>query len=186
MLNEGSENWDALCDLACHYGSALFTNASMLPFIDVKVKEHVPKQRAARKNTQQASVLSCTIISIHIYTSIPFKVEEKRPKQTDKLERKGEGSAAVNHVMKQIKTIYRASNNQPIPYYKLICNPHDFMESVQNAMIISFLLKENLISLATGEDGLPQITVNTSQVESSSEDSNQSICGLDVELCEVH
>lgn len=113
-------------------------------------------------------------------------MEEKRPKQSDKLERKGEGSAAVNHVMKQIKTIYRGSNNQPIPYYKLICNPHDFMETVQNAMIVSFLLKENLISLATGEDGLPQITVNTSQVESSSEDSNQSICGLDVELCEVH
>lgn len=113
-------------------------------------------------------------------------MEEKRPKQSDKLERKGEGSAAVNHVMKQIKTIYRGSNNQPIPYYKLICNPHDFMETVQNAMIVSFLLKENLISLATGEDGLPQITVNTGQVESSSEDSNQSICGLDVELCEVH
>lgn len=113
-------------------------------------------------------------------------MEEKRPKQSDKLERKGEGSAAVNHVMKQIKAIYRGSNNQPIPYYKLICNPHDFMETVQNAMIVSFLLKENLISLATGEDGLPQITVNTSQVESSSEDSNQSICGLDVELCEVH
>lgn len=113
-------------------------------------------------------------------------MEEKRPKQSDKLERKGEGSAAVNHVMKQIKTIYRGSNNQPIPYYKLICNPHDFMETVQNAMIVSFLLKENLISLATGEDGLPQITVNTGQAESSSEDSNQSICGLDVELCEVH
>lgn len=113
-------------------------------------------------------------------------MEEKRPKQSDKLERKGEGSAAVNHVMKQIKTIYRGSNNQPIPYYKLICNPHDFMETVQNAMIVSFLLKENLISLATGEDGLPQITVNTGQVESSLEDSNQSICGLDVELCEVH
>lgn len=66
MLNEGSENWDALCDLACHYGSALFTNASMLPFIDVKVKEHVPKQRAARKTIQQVSVLPCNKVRIHI------------------------------------------------------------------------------------------------------------------------
>lgn len=113
-------------------------------------------------------------------------MEEKRPKQSDKLERKGEGSAAVNHVMKQIKNIYRSSNNQPIPYYKLICNPHNFMESVQNALIVSFLLKENLISLERGEDDLPQIRVSSVQVETATEDSNQAICGLDVELCEVN
>lgn len=60
------------------------------------------------------------------------------------------------------------------------------MESVQNALIVSFLLKENLISLEKGEDNLPQIRVTSSQVETVSEDSNQAICGLDVELCEVN
>ncbi|KAH8402541.1 hypothetical protein KR222_008594, partial [Zaprionus bogoriensis] len=164
VLQDESENWDALCDLACRYGTPLFTNTSMVPFIALKPKDRVPKQRAVRRSAQH--------------------VEEKRPEQSDKLERKGEGSAAVNHVMKQIKHIYRAGNNQPIPYYKLICNPHDFMESVQNALIVSFLVKENLISLENGADNLPQITVNTSQVDTSLGESNQLLCRLDVELCE--
>ncbi|KAL7738938.1 hypothetical protein ACLKA6_016936 [Drosophila palustris] len=165
VFKDNSENWDELCSLACQHGTPFFASASMLPFIDVKPKEHIPKQRAARKSTKN--------------------VEEKRPKQSDKLERKGEGSTAVNHVMRQIKNIYRAGNNQPIPYFKLICNPHNFMDSVQNALIISFLVKENLISIENGTDGLPHVKVNTVQV-STTEDSNQDICCLDVELCEKY
>lgn len=166
VLKDKSENWDALCSLACTYGTPFFTNATMLPFINVKPKEHVPKQRVARKSIKN--------------------VEEKRPKQSDKLERKGEGSTAVNHVMRQIKNIFRAGNNQPIPYFKLICNPHNFMDSVQNALIISFLVKENLVAIADGTDGLPHVLVNTGSKEASTDVSNQAICRLDVELCEKY
>jgi len=87
--------------------------------------------------------------------------------------------------MRQIKNIFRAGNNQPIPYFKLICNPHNFMDSVQNALIISFLVKENLVSIVDGTDGLPHVIVNTGSKEASTDVSNQAICRLDVELCEV-
>ncbi|XP_023160806.1 uncharacterized protein LOC111592672 isoform X2 [Drosophila hydei] len=100
VFKDNAEDWNALCRLACRHGMPSFTNASMLPFINVEPKQHVAKQRATRKVVTNAV--------------------EKRPKQSDKLERRGEGSAAVNYVMKQIKTIYRAGNNQPIPYFKLI------------------------------------------------------------------
>lgn len=59
------------------------------------------------------------------------------------------------------------------------------MDSVQNALIISFLVKENLISIEDGTDGLPHVTVNTVQQVSTMDDSNQAICRLDVELCQV-
>ncbi|XP_064554307.1 uncharacterized protein Nse4 [Drosophila montana] len=166
VFKDNSEDWNALCSLACQHGVPYFTNASMLPFINVEPKKHIPKQRAPRKTNTDAV--------------------EKRPKQSDKLERKGEGSTAVNHIMKQIKNIYRAGNNEPIPYFKLICNPHNFMDSVQNALIISFLVKENLISLENGADGLPQVRINSNSKESATNESCQAICCLDVELCEKY
>ncbi|XP_032595103.1 non-structural maintenance of chromosome element 4 isoform X2 [Drosophila grimshawi] len=138
----------------------------MLPFIDVQPKQHIPKQRAPRKVTSNAA--------------------EKRPTQSDKLERHGEGATAVNHVLKQIKNIYRAGNNQPIPYFKLICNPNNFMDSVQNALIISFLNKENLLTLEKGEDGLPQVRLNSNPQDSSENESYQAISTLDVDLCKKY
>ncbi|XP_017858779.1 PREDICTED: non-structural maintenance of chromosome element 4 isoform X1 [Drosophila arizonae] len=165
VFKDNVEDWNALCSLACRHGVPSFTNASMLPFINVEPKQLVPKQRAARKTTINAV--------------------EKRPKQADKLERRGEGSAAVNHVMKQIKNIYRAGNNQPIPYFKLICNPQNFMDTVQNSLIISFLIKENLIWMENGADGLPQIKLNNSK-ESIASEPFQAICRLDLELCEKY
>ncbi|XP_060644619.1 uncharacterized protein LOC132783469 [Drosophila nasuta] len=168
VFKDNVENWDALCTLACQFGRPLFTSASMLSFIDAKPKEAVPKQRVARKSTKN--------------------IEEKRPDESDKLERKskGEGSAAVRRVMKQVKHIYSSGNNEPIPYFKLICNPHNFMDTVQNSLIISILVKENMISIENGNDGLPYVTVNSMPKESSTQDSSQAICGLNDELCKKY
>ncbi|ALC39279.1 CG13142 [Drosophila busckii] len=165
VFNDSAEDWDVLCALACPHGTAHFTNASMLPFIDVKPKQHVQRQRTTRTAANQA--------------------EEKRPTQSDNLERKDEGAAAVNHAMRQIKEICRANNNQPIPYYKLIINPKNFMDTVQNALLISFLVKEQLLHLDNADDGLPQISIVSSAIESNTE-SQQAICGLDMKLCEVN
>ncbi|XP_032595102.1 non-structural maintenance of chromosome element 4 isoform X1 [Drosophila grimshawi] len=166
VFKDDTENWDEICSLACQNGVTFFTNAAMLPFIDVQPKQHIPKQRAPRKVTSNAA--------------------EKRPTQSDKLERHGEGATAVNHVLKQIKNIYRAGNNQPIPYFKLICNPNNFMDSVQNALIISFLNKENLLTLEKGEDGLPQVRLNSNPQDSSENESYQAISTLDVDLCKKY
>ncbi|XP_016975969.2 non-structural maintenance of chromosome element 4 [Drosophila rhopaloa] len=163
VFKEHEEDWDAVCALAIQFGRPLFTNDSMLPFIDVAPKEVIPKQRAQRK---QKSL-----------------VEEKRPKKSDKLERKDEGAASVSHILKQIRQIYREGDNQPIPYFKLICNPNNFMDTVQNALQISFLVKENYISVENGEDGLPLVhVVNSKRVEGN--ESAQAICSIDVTFCE--
>ncbi|KPU73912.1 uncharacterized protein Dana_GF15793, isoform C [Drosophila ananassae] len=135
----------------------------MLPFIDVAPKEHIPKQRAQRKPKSQ--------------------VEEKRPKKSDKLERKDEGAASVSHMLKQIRQIYREGGSHPIPYFKLICNPDHFMDTVQNALQVSFLVKENYIAVENGDDGLPLVRVVANPKAPGQAEPAQAICSIDVAYC---
>ncbi|KAH8333148.1 hypothetical protein KR074_007929 [Drosophila pseudoananassae] len=165
VFKENEEDWDAICSLAIPFGAPHFTNDSMLPFIDVAPKVHIPKQRAQRKPKSQ--------------------VEEKRPKISDKLERKDEGAASVTHVLKQIKQIYKEGGNQPIPYFKLICNPDNFMDTVQNALQVSFLVKENYIAVENGEDGLPLVRIVPNPKTLGQAESSQAICSIDVAYCNV-
>ncbi|KAH8246739.1 hypothetical protein KR038_002768, partial [Drosophila bunnanda] len=165
VFKENEEDWESVCALAVQFGIPHFTSDSMLPFIDVAPKEHIPKQRTQRKQKSQ--------------------VEEKRPKKSDKLERKDEGAASVNNALKQIKHLYRESGNQPIPYFKLICNPNNFMETVQNALQVSFLVKENMIGIKNGsDDGLPLVYVVANPKGLADSESSQAICSLDVSFCE--
>ncbi|KAH8281804.1 hypothetical protein KR054_003089, partial [Drosophila jambulina] len=165
VFKENEEDWDAVCALAIQFGNPHFTNDSMLPFIDVAPKQQIPKQRTQRKQKSQ--------------------VEEKRPKKSDKLERKDEGAASVNNTLKQIRHIYREGGNQPIPYFKLICNPNNFMETVQNALQVSFLVKENMISIENGrDDGLPLVNIVSNPKGLADVEAAQAICSLDVAYCE--
>ncbi|KAH8389447.1 EP300-interacting inhibitor of differentiation 3 [Drosophila serrata] len=164
VFKENEEDWESVCALAVQFGNPHFTSDSMLPFIDVAPKEHIPKQRTQRKQKSQ--------------------VEEKRPKKSDKLERKDEGSASVNNALRQIKHLYREAN-EPIPYFKLICNPNNFMETVQNALQVSFLVKENMIGIKNGsDDGLPLVYVVDNHKALADKDPSQAICSLDVSFCE--
>nr|XP_016942640.1 uncharacterized protein LOC108019297 [Drosophila suzukii] len=108
VFKEQEEDWDAVCALAVQFGRPLFSNDSMLPFIDVAPKKVIPKQRAQRKQKSQ--------------------VEEKRPTKSDKLDRNDKGAASVTYMLKQIRQIYREGGHQPIPYFKLNCNPNNFMD----------------------------------------------------------
>ncbi|XP_034128626.1 uncharacterized protein LOC117584005 isoform X2 [Drosophila guanche] len=112
-------------------------------------------------------------------------VEEKRPKRSDKLLRKEEGSASVSNTLKQIRQIYRSGNDQPIPYFKLICHPTNFMDSVQNSLNVSFLVQENMVHIEPGNDNLPQIRCAANpRTLSTNGSSAQAICTIDVDFCQ--
>ncbi|XP_022233296.1 uncharacterized protein LOC111081521 isoform X3 [Drosophila obscura] len=142
----------------------LCTNDSMIAFIDVAPKQHIQKSRGIRKRK--------TV------------VEEKRPKKSDKLLRKEEGSASVSNTLKQIRQMYRTGNDQPIPYFKLICHPTNFMNSVQNSLNISFLVQENMIRIEPGINDLPQIRCVANPRNVSTKGSAQAICAIDVLFCQ--
>ncbi|KAH8248524.1 hypothetical protein KR032_000325, partial [Drosophila birchii] len=182
VFKENEEDWDSVCALAVQFGNPHFTSDSMLPFIDVAPKQNIPKQRTQRK--QKSQVIMGLFCSDSISKILLLQVEEKRPRKSDKLERKDEGAASVNNTLKQIRHFYREGGNQPIPYYKLICNPNNFMETVQNALQVSFLVKENLITIINGsDDGLPVVSL-VANPEALNNEPSQAICSLDVSFCE--
>lgn len=66
VFKDNAEDWNALCSLACRHGVPYFTNASMLPFINVEPKKHTAKQRAPRKTNTDVSFCQTTR-SLHTY-----------------------------------------------------------------------------------------------------------------------
>ncbi|XP_034128625.1 uncharacterized protein LOC117584005 isoform X1 [Drosophila guanche] len=165
VFKDNDENWDSLCTEVIKYGMPLYTNDSMIAFIDVAPKLHIQKKCAQRKRKTL--------------------VEEKRPKRSDKLLRKEEGSASVSNTLKQIRQIYRSGNDQPIPYFKLICHPTNFMDSVQNSLNVSFLVQENMVHIEPGNDNLPQIRCAANpRTLSTNGSSAQAICTIDVDFCQ--
>ncbi|XP_030380331.1 uncharacterized protein LOC115628387 [Scaptodrosophila lebanonensis] len=166
VYKDDEEDWDVLCDLACQHSRSLFINSSMLPFIDVKPKQQVKKKRVLRKRKP--------------------KVAEKRPNVSDKLDRPNKVSTLYKKVYEQTKTIYQDGNFQPIPYYKLVIDPDNFINSAHNALMVSFIVAENLISIRNGADGLPEVTVVTSPDEVAENKPGQAICQMDVQRFEKY
>jgi len=73
VFKEQEEDWDAVCALAVQFGRPLFSNDSMLPFIDVAPKKVIPKQRAQRKQKSQVSIFvrpcmfACRLLEIFAF-----------------------------------------------------------------------------------------------------------------------
>ena len=88
-------------------------------------------------------------------TVAPSNHEEKRAQK-------------LNQVLVQIKELYQNNGNQPIPYYKLIIDPNDFMITVDNAFQVSFLFRDKHLFMMNGEDGFPAVRI----VEKREKDEN--------------
>lgn len=75
---------------------------------------------------------------------------------------------------------------QPIPYYKLIIDPDNMMNTFDNAFQLSFLFRDANIGFIKGSDGLPAIyPVFAENKAPPSAESKQFIATLDFELLEV-
>lgn len=60
------------------------------------------------------------------------------------------------------------------------------METVQNALQVSFLVKENMIAIENGgDDGLPLVYIVPNPKGLAENESAQAICSIDVSFCEV-
>lgn len=79
------------------------------------------------------------------------------------------------------------NNNDPLPYYKLIVDPENFMRTVQNAFKVSFLLRDGAIVIEEDEFGYPTVrpTGDLDKNETYEDRSHQMVSNLTTELCEV-
>ncbi|XP_059618670.1 uncharacterized protein LOC132263107 [Phlebotomus argentipes] len=95
-------------------------------------QEKVVKERAKRKRN--------------------IMTEEKKPENIDKLQQTTKGGQRVNEVMRQITKIYNERGRKEIPYFELVCDPENFVKSVENAFQVSFLCREGLLDIIDDED----------------------------------
>lgn len=59
------------------------------------------------------------------------------------------------------------------------------MDTVQNALQVSFLVKENYIAVENGDDGLPLVRVVANPKAPGQAEPAQAICSIDVAYCNV-
>ncbi|XP_013109948.1 EP300-interacting inhibitor of differentiation 3 [Stomoxys calcitrans] len=163
ISHNDTEDWRDITRMAIRCCSTVATKSSMLGAIDIEPKERVVKERQQRKRT----VLS----------------QEQRPETINQLKRDDRGAEKVNILLKQVSDLFRANNRQPIPYYQLIIDPHNFMNTVENAFQMAFLARDGNIAIESGIDGNPQVRLASKDEIEMHPDTSQSICSLNMDLC---
>lgn len=165
ISHNDSDNWQELTKIAVSVSKCAATKSSMLGAIDVEPKERVIKERQQRRRT----VLG----------------EEKKPETLKQLTRKDRGAEKVNIILKQISDVFRSNGRQPIPYYKLIIDPNDFMNTVENAFQMAFLARDGNIAIECDDIGYPHVRLASKDEIDVHQDTSQSICSLSMDLCAV-
>ncbi|XP_055526243.1 EP300-interacting inhibitor of differentiation 3 [Wyeomyia smithii] len=126
---------------------------------DPVVTEKVVKQRAQRQKADFG--------------------QAKKPETVAKLQKKEKSGQKLNLIFNQIVRIYE-QQRAPIPYFKLILDPDDFMNTVDNAFQISFLIRDGRVALE-GKDYQDPVVRPTTQKENEQApqmETTQAILGL--------
>ncbi|XP_053698348.1 EP300-interacting inhibitor of differentiation 3 [Sabethes cyaneus] len=126
---QDSENWDKITREAASIFYMSRHSQSLYGSFDPEpvVTEKAVKQRAQRQKADFGKA--------------------KKPETVDKLQKKEKSGQKLNLIFNQIVRIYNEQQQSPIPYYKLIIDPDDFMNTVDNAFQLSFLIRDGKIAL---------------------------------------
>lgn len=160
-----SDNWPVITEIAVRVARPAIAKPSMLGAIDIEPKERAVKERQQRRRT----VLS----------------QEKRPETVKQLKRDDRGAEKLNITLKQVNNLFQRNNRQPIPFYRLIIDPNNFMNTVENSFQMAFLARDGNIAIESGEDGYPQVRLAHKDEIEKHIDTSQAICSLNMELCKV-
>lgn len=163
VATQGEDNWKPITEIACAIARMARAKSTMLGAYRVEVRERILKERQPRKKNEKA--------------------EEKRPENVDKLQRKDKGANKLNIVCNQLRQMLNSNGGRSIPYYKLIIDPKNFMNTVENAFQIAFLARDNLIAIETGDDNYPHVRLAHSDEVKAVKETTQAICTLNLEKC---
>lgn len=106
--------------------------------------------------------------------------EAKKPDTVDKLQKKEKSAQKLNLIFNQILKIYE-QRRKPIPYFELIIDPEDFMNTVDNAFQISFLIRDGRVALLNDPNHDPIIRPTTQKENEQAQrmtETTQAILGL--------
>lgn len=117
------------------------------------------------------------------------QAEKTAPTLVTQLQKEEKNSQQLTTIITDINRIYKENNNKPIPYYKLIIDPNDFMNTVENAFQLSFLLRDNLIAIESNsmDKNLPYVRPLTKTERQLGEkaETTQAISTITPQMCQV-
>uniref|UniRef100_A0A1Q3F028 Non-structural maintenance of chromosomes element 4 n=1 Tax=Culex tarsalis TaxID=7177 RepID=A0A1Q3F028_CULTA len=161
--DEGVQDWDKITREAASVFRMTKHTQSLYGTFDA---EATPVQKVARQRTQRQRV---------------DYGQAKKPETVDKLQKKEKTAQKLNVIFAQIIELYQKRHETPIPYFELICDPEDFMNTVDNAFQISFLIRDGRVALLTDQNHEPLIRPTTQREADQGKqmsETTQAILGL--------
>lgn len=111
---------------------------------------------------------------------------EKKPETVSRLQKEQKSAQKLNLVLKQINQLYQQYKTA-IPYYQLIVDPENFMNTVDNAFQVSFLFRDGTVYFEQDDFGLPAVRpVHKHEKDRQNAETYQCISSLTPSLCEVN
>lgn len=125
----GEQNFDLLSDYAvrCCKTSAYCVSLLGAVDFDAAPRTEKPRKERQKKNQNQGQM--------------------KAPENVKQLTKSDRGAEKINIVRTEIQRVCRERGTDALPYFEIICNPQDFMKSVDIAFQIAFLVRDGLLGL---------------------------------------
>lgn len=159
---EGVQDWDKITREAASVFRMTKHSQSLYGAFDA---EATPVQKVARQRAQRQKV---------------DYGQAKKPETVDKLQKKEKSAQRLNVIFAQITELYE-KKRAPLPYFELICDPEDFMNTVDNAFQISFLIRDGRVALLVDKNHEPMIRPTTQKENDQGKqmsETTQAILGL--------
>lgn len=119
------------------------------------------------------------------------KVVLKKPETVTVLEKEESTvEQTVHQLAKKIRTLFIAADKQPINYFKLVINPHDFGKTIENILHTAFLARDGRLRMlrVEGEQDLYVIPTSVREKEEAESRGNniniQNMISIDYEQWE--
>ncbi|XP_055373416.1 non-structural maintenance of chromosomes element 4 homolog A [Condylostylus longicornis] len=165
VYKNDNENWDKITEIAGSVCKMVKFSPSFLSDYDFKAdsEEKVVKERQRKTKSNRG--------------------EEMRPENLSQIEKRDGNLENMNVIYRRILEIYSNNKSQPIPYYKLVIDPHNFMNTVHNAFRVAFLARDKSVKIWKEDDGFPYLQpLNKAEKSSASNDTIQAICTLNLNI----
>ena len=137
-IDNGEQNFDRIADIAVKCCKTSHFCVSMLGTFDFDAgpRAEKPKKERQRAKSNLGAV--------------------KAPENVKQLTKSDRGAEKTNLVRSEIQRVCRERQTDSLPYFEVICDPQNFMKSVEVAFQISFLVRDGLLGLRKVDDE-PQI-----------------------------
>lgn len=164
VYKDDNESWCQLSKLICRIPKIAKCSSCLLggfDLLDVSQNPEHERQRRSRNN----------------------KNDELKPLNVSQIDKRDGNTQSVSLIYRKILKLFVDNNRIPLPYYKLIIEPNNFMKTVDNAFKVAFLARDKFVAIEMNDDNVPYIKPLTKQNSpDSANETTQTISSLNLKI----